>query len=285
MSYSGSEIATSARKDLGKALEGLQAESGIPDDVMAVASNIAQAVGALFDAENADTEAAGKSAVQRALDNLSQTLTLLQEVRSEYSGVQSITEQIAGTMGTLFPLRNRPSQAPVQSVADTIQDSVPAVIAQQETANQAPASQPPADQPPSSPPNDPVSGAQRMHSDAPPPPADPGGQRASLEANIGASTSSNFFVGFSGDINKGGVFVGTYDILPLGTRCDLLVTLPGGFSFEAHGWVRFARDPFDLGADGDAEPGVGVQFEKLEEAGRMLAMRFIRKRPPMFYDD
>ena len=43
------------------------------------------------------------------------------------------------------------------------------------------------------------------------------------------------------------------------------------------------RDPFDLTSD--SEPGMGIQFESIDPHSRDLALRFIRKRPPMFYDD
>jgi uncharacterized protein (TIGR02266 family) len=107
------------------------------------------------------------------------------------------------------------------------------------------------------------------------------GEREALEANIGATTESNFFVGFSGDIGEGGVFVATYLSLPLGTKVDLLVTLPGGFQKSIPSTVRFVRDPMDM----YSEPGMGVRFDRLDNEARELILRFIRKRPPLFYDE
>ncbi|MFI5306894.1 MAG: PilZ domain-containing protein [Polyangiales bacterium] len=107
------------------------------------------------------------------------------------------------------------------------------------------------------------------------------GKREQLEANIGATTESNFFVGFSGDIAEGGVFVATYLTLPVSTRVEVLVTLPGGFEKSIPGTVRFVRDPMDM----DSEPGIGVRFDRLEQDARELILRFIRKRPPLFYDE
>jgi hypothetical protein len=63
----------------------------------------------------------------------------------------------------------------------------------------------------------------------------------------------------------------------------MLITLPGGFQFDVDGYVRFVRDPMDFGQD--AEPGMGIQFQNLSADGRELALRFIRKRAPIFYDD
>jgi hypothetical protein len=35
----------------------------------------------------------------------------------------------------------------------------------------------------------------------------------------------------------------------------------------------------------DSEPGMGVRFDRLEDEARELILRFIRKRPPLFYDE
>jgi uncharacterized protein (TIGR02266 family) len=106
--------------------------------------------------------------------------------------------------------------------------------------------------------------------------------RQRLEANLGATTQSNFYVGFSGEISHGGVFLATYEAFPKDTSVRMLVTLPGGFEFECDGYVRFVRDPMDFASE--SEPGMGIQFEALSEEARDLVMRFIRKRPPIFYD-
>ena len=116
----------------------------------------------------------------------------------------------------------------------------------------------------------------------PPPAPIPTGERQAIEANLGATTQSNFYVGFSGEIAHGGVFLATYEALPKDTSVRMLVTLPGGFEFESDGYVRFVRDPMDFMSE--SEPGMGIQFENLSEEARNLVLRFIRRRPPIFYD-
>jgi uncharacterized protein (TIGR02266 family) len=116
----------------------------------------------------------------------------------------------------------------------------------------------------------------------PPPAPVPTGARRSVEANLGATTQSNFYVGFTGEIAHGGVFLATYEALPKDTSVSMLVTLPGGFEFECDGYVRFVRDPMDFMSE--SEPGMGIQFEDLSDDARNLVLRFIRKRPPIFYD-
>ncbi len=108
-------------------------------------------------------------------------------------------------------------------------------------------------------------------------------ERIPVEVNIGATTDSNFYVGFSGEISEGGVFCATYAIQPRGTLMRVLVTLPGNFEKHVNGFVRFVRDPMDLTAE--SEPGMGIQFEGLDPEARELILRFIRKRAPMFYDE
>ncbi len=268
MTYSGADKARDTRESLGKALEVLQKDSNIPGDVLAVAQNIAQSVGALFEAEKASSEPDGKACVRSALGSLSQTLALLQDVRSQHPGIGVATEVIAKSMSSLYPLTTIPSKAPPPSAAAL--SAAPAARVSVPAATPSDAAPAPVSAVPSARPSHPVSQT-------------PTGPRSEVEANIGATTESNFYVGFSGEISEGGVFLATYEVLPKDTAVNVLVTLPGGFEFRADGFVRFVRDPFDFGSE--SEPGMGIQFQNLSPESRELVLRFIRKRPPMFYDE
>ena len=335
MGYSSAGEARQAREALGKALEALQQDEDVPEEVLGIIQNVAKSVGALFEAEYASTEPDGKTCVKNALGTLSQTLALLQDVKSEHSGVQTATESIADVISILFPLTNKPSVRPGSasqhpesqrpasqhpasqrpaSQRPASQRPVSQRPASQRPASQRPASQRPASQRPASqrssasappanrplssrPPSErPLSPSNRQLSGRPvsgapapiptsmlPPPAPiPTGERRPVEANLGATTQSNFYVGFSGEIAHGGVFLATYEALPKDTSVSMLVTLPGGFEFECDGYVRFVRDPMDFMSE--SEPGMGIQFEGLSDEARDLVLRFIRKRPPIFYD-
>jgi uncharacterized protein (TIGR02266 family) len=323
MGYSSAGEARQAREALGKALEALQQDEEVPEEVLGIIQNVAKSVGALFEAEYASTEPDGKTCVKNALGTLSQTLALLQDVKSEHPGVQSATGSIADVISILFPLTNKSSVRPdaaSQGPASSPASARPASAAQLSTppvstppasaapssappASSAPSSRPPASAPPSSAPpsvrpsNRPLSGrpsspaSNRPRSGVPapiptsmlPPPAPiPTGERRSVEANLGATTQSNFYVGFSGEIAHGGVFLATYEALPKDTSVRMLVTLPGGFEFNCDGYIRFVRDPLDFMSE--SEPGMGIQFEGLSDEARNLVLRFIRKRPPIFYD-
>ncbi len=201
-------------------------------------------------------------------------------MKSEHAGVDVATKSIAETMSQLYPLTTVPSKAPPPQEADkTIEDpQVPraAGIPAEAQGFQQPAPQQPQQQ-------QPAFDHERMSMPKVAP--TPTGEREKIEANIGATTESNFYVGFSGEIAHGGVFLATYEVLAKNTSVNVLVTLPGNFEFRTDGWVRFVRDPFDLSSDDGAEPGMGIQFENLPPEARELVLRFIRKRPPMFFDD
>jgi uncharacterized protein (TIGR02266 family) len=261
MTYAGAAQAAESRKLLGSALEALQRDPNVPKDVLAVAENIAGAVGALFEAEKASSDLDGKASVKFAMGSLSQTMALLQDVKSRHEGLTIATQTLAQVMSRLYPLSvvptMRPSAAPGGNLgnARTIAASIPpGVIAK---PNPAAAKAAPAKVVVAS------------------------GPREKLEANVGATTESNFFVGFSGEIAEGGVFIATYATLELGDLVEVLVTLPGNYQFTVPGVVRFVRDPMDM----DSEPGIGVRFELLPQEHRELILRFIRKRAPVFYDE
>ena len=359
MTYSGAATARSARETLGRALASLQEDPNIPQDVLVVAQNLAQAVGALFEAERASDEAGGKHSVKGALGLIGQTLALLQDVRGQHRGIQLATESLAQSMSLLYPLTAVASMRPPASNAPLM--GTPSPVAQQQgqqyahdpTVQQSPFRPPQPSQPTQvqSPPfqqaqpqadapqqpaygqpqaaqpayGQPQQAAFSQPQAAPqaafsPPQAAPQAsfnapqaqqarpapqaahkpsasaaeaeaagyrgneKRETIEVNIGATTESNFFVGFSGEIAEGGVFAATYNIASRGTPLRVLVTLPGGFEKHVHGRVRFVRDPMDMGAE-DTAPGMGVQFEGLDAEARELILRFIRKRAPMFYDE
>ena len=318
MGYSSAGEAREARETLSKALEALQKDADVPEEVLGITQNVAKSIGALFEAEYASTEPDGKTCVKSALGTLSQTLALLQDVKSEHDGVGTAIESIADVISILFPLTNKPSVAPDSNAAPSpaSEQPAPSTPAKVSSAPPAKASSAPPPKVSSAPPPRVSSAPPRKASSAPPatapsavsvaaaerraskgpvsgrpafpatmlpPPAPiPKGEREPVEANLGATTQSNFYVGFTGEIAHGGVFLATYEALPKDTSVRMLVTLPGGFEFECDGYVRFVRDPMDFMSE--SEPGMGIQFEGLSDDARELVLRFIRKRPPIFYD-
>jgi hypothetical protein len=285
MSYSGAVTTRAARERLSQALGALQTEANIPDDVIAIAAEVAQSVGALFEAERAASEGEGQATVKRAMSYLTQTLTLLQAVRSSHPGVDRATEAIASVMGLLYPLSVASLTQASPADATRKLATQPSPVAAAPRAEPEPQrSAPVAEQPrPRAEPAAPKAGVAYAPRDVPLEVPPKSGAAAAVEANIGATTESNFYMGFSGQVADGGVFLATYDVLPRGSWANLLVTLPGGFEFRCEAWVRFVRDPLDFSSG--AEPGMGLQFGALSEEAKELILRFIRKRPPLFFDE
>src|SRR5512139_2517159 len=112
MTYIGASATAQSRESLGILLESLQRDPNIPSDVLAVTENIARAVGALFEAERASSDVDGKASVRHAMGSLSQTMALLQEVRSQHPGISTATKALAEVMGKLYPLSQMPSVRP-----------------------------------------------------------------------------------------------------------------------------------------------------------------------------
>ncbi|MDB4976295.1 MAG: Signal recognition particle receptor protein FtsY, partial [Myxococcaceae bacterium] len=133
--------------------------------------------------------------------SLSQTMALLQDLKSGHRGVVAATASIAGAMSKLHPLTVVPSMVPGRM------SSIP----------------------------------PGYH-----PAAAPGARRSDVEANVGVSSETNFYVGFSGEIAEGGVFVATYTTLDVGSLVNVTVSLPGGYEFRVPGFVHFVRDPMDI---------------------------------------
>ena len=100
-------------------------------------------------------------------------------------------------------------------------------------------------------------------------------RRRPLEASIAARSESAFWEGLDGEQ---GVFLATYEELPVGTQVDLTVHLPGGVSFVNAAEVRFVRSGNER-----TWPGLGLELQETSaEAARAIA-RFARVRPSLFY--
>jgi len=264
MSYSGVEEAKAAKETLGEALAALQDVEDVPEEVERVTENIAEAVGALFEAERASSEIDGKSAVRSALGSLSQTLALLQDVGDDLPALQTATETLAAAMSGLYPLTMRPTMTP--DVSEVARVAAASIIPK--------AASVPKDLV--------VPSTSAADDDADGDGSEESGEPSDVEVNVGGNTQSNFWMGFGG-YDEAGVFLCTYEVLPVGTACNVLVTLPGMLEFRATGTIRFVVDPLDFTSD--AEPGIGIQFADLDDDAKSLMKRFIQKRAPMFYDD
>ena len=103
--------------------------------------------------------------------------------------------------------------------------------------------------------------------------------RIAIEAELGFESETNFFNGFSEDLSDGGLFIATYNVLPIGREIIVKFGLPEGREITTEARVVWVREPH-----GDVSPGMGVQFLDLDEEDHAAILRFIEERPPVFYD-
>lgn len=103
--------------------------------------------------------------------------------------------------------------------------------------------------------------------------------RAHLEADVSLYSPTHFWTGFSEDLSEGGLFVATYQHVPIGTEIDLEFELPTGYAVKTIGVVRWVRE-----GDDDTMPGVGVQFLRLTDEDQRVIRSFLKHRAPMLFD-
>jgi len=108
-------------------------------------------------------------------------------------------------------------------------------------------------------------------------------QRIAIEAFIGFQSDSNFYTGFSEDISTGGIFIATFDLRPIGSQMLVNFTLPDGHLVSTNGIVRWVREYNE--SCREAEPGMGVQFDRLGPEDRARIERYLVEREPIFYDE
>ncbi len=102
--------------------------------------------------------------------------------------------------------------------------------------------------------------------------------RLKLDLEISLTSETHVFVGLTGDISTGGVFVPTYQLKPIGSLIDIEFTLPTGL-VQAKGEVRWIREQSDY-----APPGIGIAFLELPTEDRERIETFCRLRSPTYYD-
>lgn len=102
--------------------------------------------------------------------------------------------------------------------------------------------------------------------------------RVALEIEVTLGSESQFYAGLTGDVSEGGIFVSTYQAIPVGERVSVSFKLPNGET-KATGVVRWMRP-----ASEGAPPGLGISFDELSENGRELVRAFCEERPPLYYD-
>ncbi len=107
--------------------------------------------------------------------------------------------------------------------------------------------------------------------------------RATMKTAVTLDSGSNFFIGFTRNISRGGLFLACEDPMRCGTAVELVFTLPGGRRIEASAEVSWVRERMACGPE--IHPGMGLRFMHLKEADRRAIRTFMRLREPLFYPE
>lgn len=99
-----------------------------------------------------------------------------------------------------------------------------------------------------------------------------------LDVEVSPWSDSNFYVGLSGDVARGGIFVATWRKVAVGAEVVVRLALPTA-TVTVRGRVRWLRDL----APG-AAPGLGVAFAQLDETDRRHVEAFTERRAPLYVD-
>lgn len=245
-------IVRQARETLAGALAASQ-EAGDSPAADALAGQLAQAVGALFTLEKEVGGTKQSTRVAKALAALTEIAEALPRTglpsavrRRIEEATSSSRALLEGAIRSEAPAQRRPAPAPVPA-------PVPAAT--------------------------PVPRQRRPS--AVPPAVRTDGAETIIETDVGFVTESNFFVGFAGDLSDGGLFVSTWQTLPVGTAVTIVFTLPDGHQARARGQVMWVREADETAAD--AAPGIGVTLDGLTDRDMKSVGSFMSKRTPIFH--
>lgn len=121
-----------------------------------------------------------------------------------------------------------------------------------------------------------------------PAPAEPAGadqrgsKRIAVAVDVSMETPHNFYMGLTENLSEGGLFVATYDDVPLGTELELRLSLPGSPPIKTRGIVRWIREHTQFTED--VVPGVGLEMVDLSEADTQAIRKFLADRDPIYYE-
>jgi hypothetical protein len=294
--------AAAARQQIAGVLATLQQDPNLPPNILEIVSGLAAAMGPLFQLERGSPDA---NLFLQARAVLQQTLERIQTVDQNYPGVSDATGAIAQSLGTIFQAMRAagvvpgaaqaaPAQAPLAPPRPNVGQAAAPIAQPMMQAFPAHPQAQPAMQPPRQPQQQfAASPAPAAH---PPPAASPQtGNIAAvpvgpngvprLESEVGVHSETNFYTDFLGDIrNHGGIFVATFQVLPVGSACEVLLTFPGNLTAEMRGVVRWKREGNQPGASISASPGLGIEITHANADAWNLIERFMRKREPIMHE-
>ncbi len=107
--------------------------------------------------------------------------------------------------------------------------------------------------------------------------------RVSMCLEVSGETGHQFFTGFTENVSAGGLFIATYQCLPIRSRLHVSFRVPGlKHQFECDAEVRWIRE-FNESAPHVA-PGMGVSFLNLSAEETAALNMVLHRLEPIFYD-
>ena len=110
--------------------------------------------------------------------------------------------------------------------------------------------------------------------------------RHNLELNVDFEVSIDgphtFFTGFTQDISKGGIFLATHQMYPIGTKIKLSFVVESEH-LNVEAVVRWVRYPGNI-LNSDMSPGMGLQFINPGRELTNVFDRFLVKKDPLMID-
>lgn len=106
--------------------------------------------------------------------------------------------------------------------------------------------------------------------------------RITAELEVTLSGPHNFFNGFTEDISRGGIFIATHQVYPIGTEFSVTLKIDGkDLNINSKVvWIRENSPTLPIGVD----PGMGLNFIDLKPEDLKMIEAFIKKKEPIFFD-
>ncbi len=109
-------------------------------------------------------------------------------------------------------------------------------------------------------------------------------ERHAKRIEVGAQTGHQFFTGFTEDISAGGLFISTYETLPLGSILQVSFSVPGvDHTFETRAEVRWVREYDETNPV--MHPGMGVRFLEIKGREEQFLNKLLTQMDTLFYED
>lgn len=251
-----------ARAQLDRALsamsEGLALaqDPSLSGDLSSIASSLAKCVQDVFKLKKSGIiDATAPALIKRAMSHLRNTLSLLQNAQHHKPIIEETTCIVAQCLALLYPVSTLIEQ--LKGVPRQDDGSIaPNLELERRGYSYVPAH--------------PVESERRST------------MRQVVEVDIGIHSGTNFFTGFSLDISTGGLFISTYDVLPIGAKVNVNFSLPYGPVLSINGTVRWLREFNEFTPD--VAPGMGIQFDDLSDDETDLINEYMDESPPLFFE-